>query len=78
MGTKSQIHRIKEDYSRLNENSKLIKRTSGIPSKLGGRKPMFPYAKPSLKIWIHLGIFRDYGLKDIFLGIKLFFFKIES
>ena len=34
--------------------------------------------KPSLKIrtasaifWIYLGIFRDYGLKNIFLGIKL-------
>ena len=42
--------------------------------------------KPSLKIgtgsaifWIYLGIFRDYGLKIISLGIKLFlFFKIES
>ena len=42
--------------------------------------------KPSLKIrtanaifWTSLGIFRDYGLNNIFLGIKLFlFFKIES
>jgi hypothetical protein len=35
-------------------------------------------SKPSLKIrtassifWIYLGIFRDYGLKNIFLGITL-------
>ena len=43
-------------------------------------------SKPSLKIrtasaifWNYLGIFRDYGLKSILLGIKLFlFFKIES
>ena len=42
--------------------------------------------KPSLKIrtanaicWNTLGLFRDYGLNLIFLGIKLFlFFKIES
>ena len=42
--------------------------------------------KPSLKIrtasaifWIYLGIFRDYGLKDIIFRNKTFlFFKIES
>ena len=42
--------------------------------------------KPSLKIrtasaifWIYLGIFRDYGLKNIFFRNKTFlFFKIES
>ena len=39
-------------------------------------------AKPSLKIrtssaifWIYLGIFRDIGLKDKFLGIFCFVFK---
>ena len=45
----------------------------------------FTIPKPSLKIrtanaifWIYLGIFGDYGLKNIFLGIKLFLFlKIE-
>ena len=38
--------------------------------------------KPSLKIrtasaifWIYLGIFRDYNLKNIFLGINLFCFS---
>ena len=38
--------------------------------------------KPSLKIrtasvifWDYLGMFRDYGQKNIFLGIKLLFFK---
>ena len=43
---------------------------------------MLFHAKPSLKIrtvsaifLLYLGIFRDYGLKNIFLGIKL---KIES
>ena len=43
-------------------------------------------SKPSLKIrtanaicWIYLGIFRDYGLKNIFFRNKTFlFFKIES
>ena len=42
--------------------------------------------KPSLKIrtasaffWIYLGIFRDYGLKNIFFRNKTFLFlKIES
>ena len=50
---------------------------------LSGMKDGIP--KPSLKIrtaniifWFDLGISRDYGLKKIFLRIKLFVFKIES
>ena len=81
------LYAIAPDVSTLTSNSqdqKAKKKVANFADAFTLMCSLGP--KPSLKIrtasaifWNYLGIFRDNGLKYIFLGIKLFlFFKIES
>ena len=62
-----------------------LKLVSGVPSKHYFGLGPIPRPKSSLKIrtasaicWNYLGLFRDYGLEYIFLGIKLFWFSRQK
>ena len=79
------ISLIRRSFAIFNLLKKLLQRSKGVLLSLmalGNRVISIKTGKiemASAIFWDYLGMFREYGQKNILLGIKLFlFFKIES